>query len=164
MSECQGLIEQPAHRRAHLRIGPDWFKELFDPLRIDFNVVVDQKQVVVLCMCDCEIALVRAVSLRMMKVADFKSRLTPARIFVSTTRLGVITAMNYNHFRDANSLFRKTVETAPQHLGSANRGDDRRDGCVMRLVSSKNWKHAMCHVGPETRVASRVVEADPIVG
>ena len=36
------LIDQPAHGRAHFRIGPDGREEIFSPARIDFNVVVEQ--------------------------------------------------------------------------------------------------------------------------
>jgi hypothetical protein len=45
--------------------------------------------------CNREIALPRAVSLGMMKVADFK---TPASIFTDAARPRIIATMNYNHF------------------------------------------------------------------
>src|ERR1041384_7075524 len=81
--------------------------------------------------CNREIALPCTVSLRMMKVTDFK---TPARIFANTLRLRVVTAVNYDHFRNANSLFCKAVETTSQHFRSANCRDDRRDIHATRFI------------------------------
>jgi len=134
--EGEWLVDQVAHRCAYFGVGPDQFEELLAPMRIDFDVVVHQQQVVVLRACDSEVALLRTVSFLMMKVTNIQARFAPARIFRQLWRLRVVAAVNDDGFRHSYRLPGKTLETARQQLRSANRGDDRRDafGHLTRFI------------------------------
>jgi hypothetical protein len=105
------LIDQVAHRRAHSWISPDGVKEFFDPMHVNLDIVVDQKQVVVACTFNCKIALPRTISFLMMEISDVQSCFTPARIVRHLKCLYVVSAMNYDHLLNANRLVYETLET-----------------------------------------------------
>ncbi len=60
---------------------------------------------------------------------------------MTVERLCIIAAMNYDYFRDANCLFRETLETKPSSSGLPTVAMIAEMGPgVIRLVSSRNWK------------------------
>jgi hypothetical protein len=81
----------------------------------------------VLRLLNGKVPLLRTVSLRVMKVTNVNSGLTPTWIITDRLRACVVSAMNYDDFRDRHCLFCETLEAKPQQLGSTDSGDDRGD-------------------------------------
>ena len=81
---------------------------------------------------DCEVALLRAIALVVVKVPHSHANIGPTRIARNPFRLAVIATMNYDDFRNRYRLFGETFEAKLEELGSADRCDDRGNRLLTR--------------------------------
>jgi hypothetical protein len=104
-----GLIDQISHRCTNRRIAPDRFEEFLDPMSIDLNIVIKQEQIVVPGTFDRKISLPSTVPFRVVEVSDVQSCFGPALVVCRLDCLCVSAAVDDDHFRDWNCLFRQTL-------------------------------------------------------
>src|SRR6185436_2765360 len=119
------LINDVADRRSYCWIVINRPEKLFGPNRIDLDVVVDQKKMIVRGAFNREVALLRTIPFLVMEVPDVQSGFGPARIVRDLESFFIISAMNDDRFRHLNRLSRETLQTETQQFGPADGGNNR---------------------------------------